>query len=407
MMKNILLLLTLLASLNGAYVGDKTCQKCHQKEHARWHGSYHDLAMQKAGASSVLGDFNTTFVYNGITTTFFKKGNAFMVRTDGSDGKLHDYEVAYTFGVYPLQQYLIPFPGGKFQALDIAWDSRKNSEGGQRWFHLHPDDNVTAGDPLHWTGANLNWNYMCADCHSTNLKKNYDPKTHSYHTTYDALNVSCEACHGPGSEHLVWAKNPKTYKGALKQGLGIDLSAFGKKRWEIDPKSGKPTLLQPVDRSEIELCARCHSRRSQLDDDAVPGDRFEDHYLPAVLSDPLYFPDGKIEDEVYVYGSFLQSKMFAKGVTCSDCHDAHSLKRKAEGNNVCNRCHRAVDYETPKHHFHARGTAGCIDCHMPPRTYMGVDARNDHSFRIPRPDLSVGTQTPNACTLCHKDKKAQ
>jgi len=406
-MKQCLLLLALFSALHAGYVGDLACQSCHQKEHARWHGSYHDLAMQKADAGSVLGDFNTTFVYNTVTTTFYKKRGRFMVRTDGPDGKLHDYEVAYTFGVYPLQQYLIPFPGGRLQALDIAWDSREKAEGGRRWFHLHPDDNVTAGDPLHWTGPNLNWNFMCADCHSTNLKKNYDPKTHSYHTTYDLINVSCEACHGPGSEHLVWAKNPKSYKGTLKQGLSIDLSAFGKKRWEIDPDSGKPVRLQPVDRSEVELCARCHARRSQLDDDAKPGDRFEEHYLPAVLTDPLYFPDGKIEDEVYVYGSFLQSKMYARGVTCSDCHDAHSLKRRAEGDQVCNRCHRAVDYDTPKHHFHAQGGAGCIDCHMPPRTYMGDDVRNDHSFRIPRPDLSVGTQTPNACNLCHKDRSAQ
>lgn len=406
-MKQLLTLLTLFTTLHAAYVGDTACRSCHPKEHALWQGSYHDRAMQKADAKSVLGDFNTTFVHHGVTTTFFKKGDAFMVRTDGPDGRLHDYAVAYTFGVYPLQQYLIPFPGGRLQALDIAWDSRAKAQGGQRWFSLHPDENVTAGDALHWTGPNLNWNYMCADCHSTNLKKNYDPKTHAYHTTYDLINVSCEACHGPGSGHLAWAEDPKAYQGSLKKGLVVDLSAFGEKRWEIDPGTGKPVRLQPVDRSEVELCARCHARRSQLDDDAAPGDRFEDHYLPALLTDPLYFPDGKIEDEVYVYGSFLQSKMYANGVTCSDCHDPHSLKRKAEGDNVCNRCHRRVDYDTPRHHFHTKGGAGCIDCHMPPRTYMGVDVRNDHSFRIPRPDLSVGTQTPNACNGCHKEKTAQ
>ena len=407
MMKQFLTLLTLFTTLHAAYVGDTACRSCHPKEHALWQGSYHDRAMQKADAKNVLGDFGTTFVHHGVTTTFYKKGDAFMVRTDGPDGRLHDYAVAYTFGVYPLQQYLIPFSGGRLQALDIAWDSRAKAQGGQRWFSLHPDENVTAGDALHWTGPNLNWNYMCADCHSTNLKKNYDPKTHAYHTTYDLINVSCEACHGPGSGHLAWAEDPKAYKGTLKKGLSVDLSASGEKRWEIDPGTGKPVRLRPIDRGEVELCARCHARRSQLDDDAKPGDRFEDHYLPALLTDPLYFPDGKIEDEVYVYGSFLQSKMYAKGVTCSDCHDAHSLKRKAEGDNVCNRCHRRVDYDTPKHHFHTEGKAGCIDCHMPAHTYMGVDVRNDHSFRIPRPDLSVGTATPNACNLCHKNKTAK
>ena len=408
MLKTIFALFITMGMLYADYLGDNACKACHATEHKTWHGSDHDLAMQKADATSVLGDFNkTTFDYNGIVSTFFKKDGKFMVRTDGPDGKLHDYEIAFTFGVHPLQQYLIPFPDGKFQVLDIAWDTRKKAASGQRWFHLHPDDNVTAGDPLHWSGPTLNWNYMCADCHSTNLKKSYDPKTRKYATTYDAINVSCEACHGPGSEHAAWAKAPKTYKGSLKKGLHIDLSAFSKERWKIDGKSGKPVRLVAIDRTEVELCAKCHARRSQLDDTFVPGERFDDHYLLSGLTDPLYFPDGKIEDEVYVYGSFLQSKMYAHGVTCSDCHDPHSLQRKAQGDNVCNRCHRRVDYDTPKHHFHAKGGAGCIDCHMPPRTYMGVDVRNDHSFRIPRPDLSVGTNIPNACNLCHTDKTAQ
>ncbi len=248
---------------------------------------------------------------------------------------------------------------------------------------------------------------MCADCHSTHLKKGYDEKEERYHTTYSAINVSCEACHGAGSEHVAWAKNPNANKGTRKKGLAVDLSAFGKKRWEIDEKSGKPVRLADIDRTEVQLCARCHSRRTQLDDDFEPGERFEEHYLPSILEPNLYFDDGKIKDEVYVYGSFLQSRMYAEGVTCSDCHDPHTLKRKAEGDRVCNRCHRRVTYDTPKHHFHPKGGAGCIDCHMPPRTYMGVDVRNDHSFRIPRPDLSVGSDIPNACNHCHKDKSAQ
>lgn len=406
MTKQILFILILSINiLEAAYVGDKACQSCHQKEHSLWHNSYHDLAMQEADLQTVLGDFNTTFEYNGIQTKFYKQDKTFMVRTDGPDGQLHDYKIAYTFGVYPLQQYLVPFPDGKYQVLDIAWDSRKKEEGGQRWFHLHPNDKVTAGHPFHWTGANLNWNFMCADCHSTNLKKNYDPQSRTYNTTYDVINVSCEACHGPGEEHLQWAKNPQAYKGTLRLGLSIDLWAMKKQRWKIDPKTKKPINLQPVDHSEIEVCARCHSRRSQLDDNMTAGMPFGDHYLPSPLASPLYFPDGKIEDEVYVYGSFLQSKMYDKGVTCSDCHDPHSLNRRAEGDNVCNRCHDRIDYDTPKHHHHTKGDASCIDCHMPPRTYMGVDVRNDHSFRIPRPDLSVGSDTPNACNICHKDKE--
>jgi len=406
-LKRLLSIILMLATLEASdYLGDKNCKQCHKQEHNKWKGSHHDLAMQTASVKSILGDFNdASFDYNGITTRFYKKGEKFMVRTDGPDGKLHDYEISHAFGVYPLQQYMVKFPRGHIQVLDIAWDSRDKKEGGQRWFHIHKDDNVTSDDVLHWTGPNLNWNYMCADCHSTNLKKNYKAEDRSYNTTYDLINVSCEACHGPGSEHLSWAKKPKEYKGTLRKGLSIDLSSFGKDRWKIDKASGKAVLSGKVDHSEVELCAKCHARRSQLDDDFVPGDRFEAHYLPVTLSEQLYFADGKIKDEVYVYSSFRQSKMYEAGVTCSDCHDPHSLQRYSAGDDVCNKCHLQTDYDTPKHTKHAKG-AGCIDCHMPSRIYMGVNDRNDHSFRLPRPDLCIDSDIPNACNNCHKDKDA-
>ena len=400
-------LTTLFAS---PYVGDKACQKCHVSEHQSWSNSHHALAMQVATSKTVLGDFNNaTFKANGFTTTFFKKGKAFVVRTDGADGKLHDFKIKHVFGLYPLQQYLIPFADGRVQVLDIAWDSRPKGEGGQRWFHLHPDEKIVAKDSLHWSGVNLNWNFMCADCHSTNLKKNYNNKTDTYDTKYDSINVSCEACHGPGQQHLKWAKRPKSYKGTLKQGLSIDLSSFTKQRWTIDPKTSKPKLIGKINHDETQMCAKCHARRSQLDDDSVAGDDFDDHYILANLTQPLYFSDGKMKDEVYVYGSFLQSKMYKEGVTCSDCHDVHSLSRETLGDNVCSTCHLPSLYATPKHTHHKSGSTGasCVTCHMPSRFYMGVDERNDHGFRLPRPDLSVGTDIPNACNNCHKDKDAQ
>ena len=403
-MKPILLTLLMMAevaiaSANASYVGDKACAACHTKETKAWHDSDHANAMHRATEETVKADFNnTTFTYNGITTTFYKKGNKFMVRTEGPDGKLHDYTIDYTFGIYPLQQYMITFPKGRVQVLDPAWDNRPKAQGGQRWYHIHPDENISAGDVLHWTGPNMNWNYMCADCHSTNLKKNYDAKTHAYHTTYSAINVSCEACHGPASEHVAWAKGSK--KGGVHKGFVFHF---------IRPIENNASLEKKKVRQaqQMQVCAKCHSRRAQLDEDFVPGSTFTDHYLPVLLDEGLYFPDGKIEDEVYVYNSFQQSKMYANGVTCTDCHDPHSLDRKAPGEKVCYQCHAPERYASVSHHRHKAGSASCIDCHMPARTYMGVDSRNDHSFRIPRPDISVAMpQIPNACNLCHRDKNA-
>jgi len=243
---------------------------------------------------------------------------------------------------------------------------------------------------------------MCADCHSTNLKKNYNEKTRSYHTTWDLINVSCEACHGPASKHIAWTKQKE--KTLSHHGFPLSLK-YKKGRWDLNTTS----LKAKVNHQEIEVCAKCHSRRTQLDDDFVAGDRFLDHHLPVTLDEGLYFPDGKIEDEVYVYDSFLQSKMYAKGVSCSDCHNPHTLNRRASGDKVCFQCHKEKKYTASSHHHHEAGSTGasCISCHMPPRTYMGVDSRNDHSFRIPRPDISVSMpEVPNACTICHRDHNA-
>jgi len=408
MQKKILIFLiylsTLFADNNATYVGDIACVECHAKEVKEWRGSDHDKAMMEANEDSIKADFNnTTFDYNGIISTFYKKDGKFMVQTDGGDGKLHDYEISYTFGIYPLQQYMIKFPDGKIQVLDPTWDNRSKEEGGQRWYHIHADDNITAGDVLHWTGPNMNWNYMCADCHSTNLKKNYDPKTKSYHTTWDIINVSCEACHGPASKHIEWSKRPSE---ALEN-RGFPLS-FKNKRWKWDLSTKEKR--GGANHQELEVCAKCHSRRSQLDDKFVAGDKFSDHYLAVQLEEGLYFPDGKIQDEVYVYDSFLQSKMYASGVTCTDCHNPHTLKRRSKGDKVCSKCHSEEKYTATSHHRHKEGGKGasCIGCHMPARIYMGIDSRNDHSFRIPRPDISVEMkEIPNACNLCHKDKDAK
>ncbi len=394
------------------HVGDQSCKTCHLKEHQQWQGSHHDLAMQQANAQTVLGDFNQVkFTSQGMASTFFMRNGRFMVNTDSPDNSLQDYEISYTFGVYPLQQYMVKFPQGKIQVLDIAWDTRTKDLGGQRWFSLHPGEVIKADDVLHWTGPNLNWNFMCADCHSTHLKKNYDSVKKSYDTQWNAINVSCEACHGPASEHIAWTKLAEKSKGVQNKGLTIALSAATTHHWQVNTATRKPELLnaRSVSNTEVEMCARCHSRRSQFDDDFIPGDNFRDHYLPALLTESLYYPDGKIKDEVYVYGSFIQSRMYQAGVSCSDCHNPHTLELKANGDLVCQQCHLATDYMHSKHHFHQDKSTGasCIACHMPSKTYMGVDERNDHSFRIPRPDLAAQLNMPDACTLCHTDKNSQ
>lgn len=393
------------------YVGATACASCHATETKGWQGSQHARAMQHASDQTVLGDFNNArLTHAGITSTFFRRDGKFMVRTDGPDGKLADFEAAYTFGVEPLQQYLIQFPGGRLQALGIAWDSRPKQAGGQRWFHLYPEQTPKAGNPLHWTGIDLNWNYQCADCHSTNLHKGYDAASGSFKTTATDRSVGCESCHGPGSQHIAWAKKEgASNSSVVNKGLVVDLNERKDVHWTLDPQTGNALRSRPRDSSrELETCARCHARRGQFSDDWQPGQPFGDAFRTSLLTPGLYHVDGQQRDEVFIYASFLQSKMHAKGVTCSDCHEPHGGKLRAPGNAVCAQCHATSQYDTVAHTHHAAGSKGaeCVSCHMPTTTYMVVDPRHDHSFRIPRPDRSVTLGVPNACNNCHTRQSA-
>ena len=381
------------------FVDSRLCWDCHAEQHQEWKGSHHDLAMQEATAETVLGDFaDTSFTHFGVTTRFFKKEDQFYVNTEGPDGQLADFRIDYVFGVYPLQQYLIEFPGGRLQCLTVSWNSRDKN-----WFHLYPDERIAPDDPLHWTKLYQNWNLMCAECHTTNLRKNYDVESDTYNTTWHEMDVGCQTCHGPGQKHVDWAEQEE--QGAVQETRDFGLL--------VDFKNTDAGF-------QVDSCAPCHSRRAPIRDDWSHTGQYHDYFRLQTLSENLYYPDGQILDEVYVYGSFLQSKMYEEGVRCTNCHNPHSLKFWVSGNALCTQCHqrqpipgfpslKQKEYDSPEHHFHPNDSEGasCVKCHMPERTYMVVDPRSDHSFRIPRPDLSVKLGTPNTCSACHSGQTAE
>jgi tetratricopeptide (TPR) repeat protein len=376
------------------FVGREQCIECHTDAYESWLGSDHDNAMDHANEDTVLGDFNdAVFEYEGVTTRFFRRDDGFFVNTEGPDGEMADFEVLYTFGVEPLQQYLVPFPAGRLQALSTAWDTER-----QRWFFLYPGTDVEPGDWLHWTRNGQNWNGMCAECHSTNLRKNFDAETNSYQTEWSEIDVSCEACHGAGSKHVDWAR--------------------------IDPM-GRPDMdnyalvvaTNGIENHQlVNICAPCHSRRAEIGDYDHSEVHLLEYAVPSLLRDGLYHPDGQILDEVYVWASFQQSKMHNSGVRCDDCHNVHSLELHKEGNDLCLQCHLAETYDDYTHHFHQKVVEGepsdgalCVKCHMPEQPFMVIDDRADHSIRVPRPDLTLEIGVPNSCSQssCHDNETVE
>jgi predicted CXXCH cytochrome family protein len=397
----------------GGYVGSAACGQCHRKTFDAWAGSQHAHAMQAATADTVLGDFrNGKLAYAGTTSTFFTRDGRYFVRTDGPDGKLADFEILYTFGVAPLQQYLVALPGGRLQALSIAWDTRPKAAGGQRWFHLYPKQQIRAGDPLHWTGIAQNWNFMCAECHATNLRKGFDAGSGEFRTSWAEMSVGCEACHGPGAAHLAWAQAKRDGKSPAGTDMGLVTMLDERRNVTWPPVGATGNAQRSVARTtarEMDVCARCHARSARMSDDEVHGKPLSDSHRVALLDEGLYWDDGQMRDEVYNWGSFVQSRMHAKGVTCSDCHDPHTQALRAPGNAVCAQCHAPAKFDKEAHTHHRAGTpaAACTACHMPTTTYMVVDPRHDHSLRIPRPDIAARLGAPNACNNCHANKSAQ
>jgi len=354
------------------FVGNKTCISCHAESGEDWNQSHHSHSMEGPSRETVLAPFEgETFSGEEVDYSFYQKNGQFHVDITEKGQPSQSFVIANTFGFTPLQQYLVKMPGGKLQILRVSYNSEK-----EKWFHQYDGDLISVHDWLHWDQQSMNWNSMCADCHSTNVQKNYNPFNQTYQTTFSEINVGCESCHGPGSSHA--------------ESAGADQGS---------------TLADVSPKNYVNTCGACHSRRSKLGDGHDHSEDFYNQYHLNGLDPNHYQLDGQIQDEDFVLTSFLSSKMSHRGIVCADCHNPHTQKLKLEGNALCLQCHQP-QYAKVEHHFHQLDTEGaqCISCHMPGKTYMGNDYRRDHSFRVPRPDQSEKYGTTNACTQCHTDR---
>ncbi|WP_422063757.1 multiheme c-type cytochrome [Shimia sp.] len=381
-----------------AYVGSVQCAQCHVDETQAWQQSHHAQAWRLPGDTLLLGAFEgEVFEQDDMRVQFLTEDGKRVVLATES-GITQRYEVHSVGGTHPLQHLILETGKGRMQSFDVVWDVEA-----RQWYHLYPDQELPPEDAFHWSGSYKNWNARCAECHATGFEKNYDFQRRRYASKQAEIGVGCEACHGPGEAHL-----------AIVSGTAPGRYAVALDDWGFSAQMGSPDKA-------MEQCAGCHSRREAFGNgNPLPGTAFADAYNLSMLRPGLYHPDGQIQDEVFVYGSFAQSKMHQAGVTCANCHAPHTGEVVAEGNAVCTQCHsqagnpefpslQLADYDTVDHTHHAEGSDGaqCVSCHMTDQVYMGIDWRRDHNFRVPRPDVSAQLGTPDACSRCHTDQSAE
>ena len=387
------------------YAGSTSCRECHAEEFQSWQNSHHGLA-ERPVTTSVDGAAFTpsrTFRHGSQQTSVGYTNNAWEVTTLQATNQYETVRVERVLGTEPLRQFLVNFGNGRLQTLEAAYDPRSNE-----WFNVYGTEDRQPGEWGHWTGRGMNWNSMCATCHNTRVRKNYDEATDSYHTAAAESTVGCESCHGPLQAHVEWQQ---------------------RKSKERDPTLRRLTRVQTFDN-----CGFCHSRRSDLTGDFKPGDNFFDQMrLATVDGTDIFYADGQVREEDYEFSAFLGSRMHFKGVVCSDCHNPHSAKTVLPGNWLCLRCHNGsqtnapnINPSTHSHHrvfgFDTNGqptnldllaykpkeiqeTGGeCVNCHMPQTVYMQRHWRHDHGFTIPDPLVTKQSGIPNACNRCHQEK---
>ncbi len=367
------------------YAGSQGCRECHADQFTKWLSSHHGLAERKPDAKLDDPAFVPTrsFKHGTQTTETRKTGSDYELIALGFGDKITPYRVERVIGHDPLRQFLVDGGNGRLQAMEACLDPRKNE-----WFNVYGDEDRKPGEWGHWTGRGMVWNQMCATCHNTRLRKNYDAASDSYHTTMAEMTVSCESCHGPMKPHNEWQRANRGVK-------------------------GDPTLVKWSRDQHIENCAGCHARRGEVTGDFVPGESFWDHYQLTITDQTdTFYPDGQIRDENYEFSSFFSSRMYHAGVRCMDCHDMHSMKTILPGNQLCMRCHTQGGFPNAPvilpeaHSFHQTASTGnqCVNCHMPQTVYMQRHPRHDHGFTIPDPLLTKQFNVPNACNKCHTDK---
>ena len=216
------------AKVFAQYAGSESCRECHAAAFDKWKGSHHGLAERKIDPRLDRGAFEPSREIKAGTQVSEARTDdgKFQLITTGLKSSRETLTPDRVIGVDPLRQFLIPTERGRWQTAELAWDPHR-----QEWFDVYGNEDRQPGEWGHWTGRGMMWNQMCASCHNTRVRKNYESTTDSYHTTMAGMTVGCEACHGPMRAHVEWRKK---YPGAERRSDAAEAHARANARYLRD-----------------------------------------------------------------------------------------------------------------------------------------------------------------------------
>ncbi len=383
------------------FAGAAACATCHGAAHRAWAGGNHALSTVEAKGDERPPEAKGggTVSHPPGTSTFHADGDRATVETLGADGKPMVVPLSYVVGRRRIRMYVTTLPAGPHQVLPAM-----REEGTGTWFdythlifgapNLPPEQApaIAPGDPSFWTGPVRSFDARCARCHVSGREAVAPaPDGTGPRSTWRALGVDCEACHGPSADHVA--------------------------RWRSLPRGEfrDPVLrLRDLDRdASLAVCLSCHLEGEVVDPAWAPGKDIFEHVDPTLLDDvERVDPAGRPLELVYEGLGFLVSRCVEKGkLTCASCHAPHgsphgpSLVAPVTDDGLCSRCHTRIAAEPGKHAHHAGGGSGarCVACHMPKvPVERGHGAVTDHSMSTPDPTGSAGVRVArDACTGCH------
>jgi predicted CXXCH cytochrome family protein len=388
---------------NAEYVGSEKCKACHWREHDSWKHTLHSKFLQRADDTTVIADFernNTLSVtvtgeapkLAGMeaTTTMHKKGDKYYVTTTGPDWESHDYEITNVIGINLRQNYLTKFPNGELHVLPVEWDASTG-----KWLDFYGLETNYPGDGNYWSDSARLWQFKCGSCHATGLKTGYDPETNSFSTTWVDLGIGCEACHGPGSNHIKAAKE-----------------IFDKEKETIVNPAKLPWRLRAM------VCGQCHNWGYSTAEISPTRDGFPKRYAYAYGYLPgkslnLYYVENPEDDRKHhqQYNEWQASAHSGAGIMCTTCHGVHEegahkspnkSQTRVTGDMLCTKCHKTIRQRSA-HRIHTFGS--CVACHMPQTA--GHERSHKFQFISPEKSLLAGgvDKQPNSCSGCHYHKE--